>query len=356
MKRIHFIRGKMKAVVKTERRPGAELKEIDIPKPGPTDVLIKVEIAAICGSDVHRYEWTPSVAASKIRLPLVLGHEYSGRVVEIGNEVKALKPGDRVAGETHIPCGHCFLCQTGSQHICRNMGLVGTTVNGCFAEYVLIPGSAVRRVPPELSADLAALLEPLGVAVHAIQRAEVSGKAVAVLGCGPIGLFAVAAAKALGAVKVFATSRSKGKLELAEKMGADLAVDAARDDAVDQIVNCIDEEIGGVDAVIELSGSGDALMQGFEMLRKGGRIILVGQPPEPVEIELTQNIITKEAEVIGIHGRRMWSTWLIAENLLTSKKIDILPVLSAKFPLEEFEKAFEANAELPGKVALLPGE
>jgi len=344
----------MKAVVKTKREPGAELQQVEIPRPGPTDALVKVEVAAICGSDAHRYHWTPAVAASNLKLPLILGHEYSGKVVELGPQVRSLKIGDRVAGETHIPCQRCWLCKTGKEHICKDMKCVGTHVHGCFADYVVIPESALRRVPDGLSAEQAAMLEPLGVAVHAVTRAEVSGKNVAVLGCGPIGLFAVAVAKALGALKVLATSRSESKRALALKMGADAALDAEAADLVAQVLAQTPHDVGGVDAIIELSGSPIALKQAFRMLRNGGRIICVGHPQSPVTLELSNDIIYREAELIGIFGREMWQTWHIAESLLLSNQVDITPVLSARYPLAQFPAAFAAQAKLPGKVLLIP--
>lgn len=343
-----------KALRKMKPQAGAELVELELPAElGPKEVLIEIEVAAICASDVHVYAWRPEVAALKIPLPFTMGHEFCGKVVQVGPQVETLVPGDRVSGETHWACGHCYYCQTGDLHICANMRLVGRTLDGCFGEYATLPEINARKIPATIPPEKAALLEPLGVAVHALEAAEVSGKNVAILGCGAIGLLAIGAAKALGALSVFATSRSAGKLERAREMGADLVLNAAEDDVVGEMLKATGGL--GVDAVIELSGSEEALHQGFQVLRKGGVIVLVGLPPEPVKLDIPGEMIRKEARLVGSFGRRMWQTWMTTERLLERGLVDVALATGRSFPLAQYQEAFrEAASPAPGRVLLMP--
>lgn len=343
-----------KALRKVRPEPGAELVEIELPAElGSKEVLIEVEVAAICASDVHVYAWRPEVAALNLPVPFTMGHEFSGKVTRIGSQVTSLEPGNQVSGETHWACGHCYYCQTGDLHICANMRLVGRTLDGCFGEYVVLPEINARKIPASISPEKAALMEPLGVAVHALEVAEVSGKSVAILGCGAIGLLAIGAAKALGALSVFATSRSPGKLERARQMGADLVLRAVRDDVVSEMLEATDGL--GVGAVIELSGSEEALHQGFAVLQKRGNLVLVGLPPEPVSLDLSGEMIRKETRLIGSFGRRMWQTWITAERLLERGMVDVTLATGKSFPLAEHRSAFEeAASPAPGRVLLIP--
>lgn len=342
------------AVRKTEPKPGAELVEMALPESlGPEEVLIKVDLAAICASDVHVYDWAPNIAASRLPLPVTMGHEFTGTVLRTGERVKTLVEGDRVSGETHLPCGECYQCQTGEQHRCQNLRLLGRHINGCMAGYAILPEICARRIPSDIPIEQAALMEPLGVAVHAVDKAGVSGETVAILGCGAIGLMAIGVAKALGALRIYATSHSPAKLERALQMGAYRALKVDRDDVVREILAETDQE--GLGVVIEMSGSPEAIAQGFQILRKGGTYIGVGIPTRPVELELVSSVIYREAIYTGIHGRRMWDTWIKAERLLSWGLIDLSPVMGNRFPLEESEAAFaEAKSPTPGRVLLEP--
>lgn len=347
------MKGTFKAVRKVKPAVGADLVEMALPESlGPEEVLIRVDLAAICASDVHVYDWVPRVASSGLNLPITMGHEFTGMVLETGERVKTLIEGDRVSGETHFPCGKCYQCQTGEQHRCQNLKLLGRHINGSMAGYAILPEICARRVPQELSLEEAALMEPLGVAVHAVTKARVSGDTVAVLGCGAIGLMAIAAAKALGALRIYATSHSPAKLERAIQMGAYRALKVDQEDVVAEILAETNGE--GVGAVLEMSGSAEAVLQGFRILRKGGTYIGVGLPNRPVELELGR-IIHSEVLYTGIHGRRMWDTWIVAERLLTWGLIDLSPAMGKHFPLEDYQAAFaEAQSASPGRVFLKP--
>jgi len=342
------------AIRKTQPAPGAELVEMPLPEDlGSEEVLIKVDLAAICASDMHVYDWAPNIAASPFPLPVTMGHEFTGTVLRTGEGVKALVEGDRVSGETHLPCGKCYQCQTGEQHRCRNLRLLGRHINGCMADYAILPEICARRIPPDIPLEQAALMEPLGVAVHAVDKAGVSGETVAILGCGAIGLMAIGVARALGALRIYATSHSPAKLECALQMGAYRALKVGRDDVVGEILAETCQE--GVGAVVELSGSPEAIAQGFQILRKGGTYVGVGIPTRRLDLDLVNSMLYREATYTHIHGRRMWDTWIKTERLLSWRLIDLSPVIGQRFPLQEFEAAFEeARSPTPGRVLLEP--
>jgi threonine 3-dehydrogenase len=342
------------AVRKASPQPGATLMKMPLPESiRPQEVLIKVDLAAICASDVHVYDWTPNVAASNLPLPVTMGHEFTGTVLQTGEGVQTLAAGDRISGETHYPCGECHQCQTGAQHRCRNLRSLGRHINGCMAGYAILPEICARRIPQHIPLEQAALMEPLGVAVHAVDKAGVSGETVAILGCGAIGSMAIGVAKAFGALRIYATSHSPAKLERALQMGAYRALRVDSDDVMGEILADTNQE--GVGAVIEMSGSPEAIVQGFQILRKGGTYVAVGIPTRAVELELVNSLIHREALYTGIHGRKMWDTWIKSERLLSSGRIDLSPVFGRRFPLEEFEAAFaEAKSPTPGRVLLGP--
>lgn len=343
----------MKAIAKTRPEPGADLVHLPDRQPGPGEVRVRIELAAICGSDLHTYNWVPRVAKSGMQLPIVMGHEYSGRVIAVGQGVTTLKEGDRVAGETHLPCGDCYLCRIGKQHICQNLKIVGRHFDGCFADEMVVPAICAYKVPDDLSAEATAVLEPLGCGVRPLLDAEVAGATVLILGAGPIGLFAVAGARALGAVEVFATNRSQFRLDLAMTMGATVGINPEQED----VVAAVRGRTGslGADVVLESSGSPDALRQGLKALRKGGTMLLIGLPSTPVELEVTSDLILKEAVVRGFHGREMFRTWEKVVPLVRSGAIPIEPIITHRMPMTEFAAGFAAAAERrAGKVLLEP--
>jgi len=343
----------MRAVVKESETSAMRLAEVPRPEPQPGEVLVKVRAAAVCGTDLHIAQWTPWAQRAGIRLPLIMGHEFSGDVVALGPDAAGVRPGDYVAGETHVPCGQCYQCRNGLQHICGNLKLFGIHRDGCFAEYATIPAICAHRIPTTIPPNVAAMLEPLGTSVRAALEVHPAGETVAVLGCGPIGLFAVAAAKAVGAARVIATDVREERLKLAQAVGADLALDARRVNVAESIL----QETGGVgvDAIIEASGSVPAIESAWKYLRKGGKVALIGLPSDPVRVNLGPDVIFKEARIIGIHGREMFATWTKMEHMLERGLLRVDPVITHEMPLERFAESFELlEAGNGGKVILTP--
>ena len=340
--------------MKTKAERGAAYTSFELPEMEPSDVLVKVKACAICGTDVHVYDWNEWAAQNFVRayggFPRVLGHEFSGEVVEIGRDVTKVKIGDRIAAETHIPCGQCFLCRTGKQYNCQNIRRFKT---GVFAEYAVIPEFSAEKIPAGIPDHVAALFEPFGVSVHAASYVRLVGDSVAVVGSGPIGLFCIVVAKAMGATTVFATDVSDYRLSLAETAGADFLLNPNRVDAVSEVRDRTDGLGAGV--VFETSGNVKAMKQGFEMLRKCGAYVMVGLPSEPLVLDAGADIAWKGAAVYGIHGRDTFTTWEIAKNLLSTKTVDLEPFITHQMPFSEFEEAFErCNLQQTGKVILYP--
>lgn len=328
----------MQALIKTAPDK-TELKTVPRPVPGPHDVLVRVQAAALCGTDLHIYDWNPWAQGAGIGLPLVMGHECCGDVAAVGSEVHGIAVGDKVVGETHVPCGNCFQCLNGEQHICNNLKLFGIHMNGCFAEYAVIPAICARKIPREIPYEVGAVMEPLGTAFRAAFETRVGGSNVVVIGCGPIGLFAVAAASMLGAAKIIATDISPSRLATAKKMGADTVLDA-RDAGITKTI--LDATGGyGVDVIIDASGSVEALKQSFQYLRKGGQMALIGLPGKPIELELGKDVVFKEAKIIGIHGRKMFETWTQMENALASGKLVVDPAITHVLPLASWQEGID---------------
>ena len=339
---------KMKALIKESPQKGAVLRDVEVPAIRDNEVLVKVKKAAICGTDIHIYFWT-AYAQQRLKLPMIFGHEFCGEVVEVGKNTKRLKKGDLVAVETHIPCEVCFQCNTGLMHVCRDMKIIGVHTTGTFSEYAAIPEICAWKLSPTTSPDIGAVYEPFGIGVHALARHKVAGKRVLITGAGPIGLFALAVARMSGAMKIFSSDISDDRLKLASRMGADVVLNPQKVDVVKEIM----KETGdfGVDIFVELSGNGEACRTGLKALRRGGAVSLVGLFNNTVELDLVSDVIYKEATVYGITGRTMFSTWTEAADILDSGNIDISPVITHHFSLEEFEKAFEtAHSGKCGKI------
>lgn len=343
----------MRAVVMEDANIGAVLKNIELPKPKEDEVLIKVKAAAICGTDIHVYNWNNWAQNNNINLPLILGHECSAEVVEVGTGVKTLKIGDYVACETHIPCGTCYQCRNGEQHICGNLKMFSIHTNGCFAEYATIPAICAVKIPETIHPNVGAVLEPLGTSIRANVEIQSSGKNIAVIGCGPIGLMAVNAAKAFGAANIYAADINDSRLEIAKELGATATINSSKDNLADKLMELTQGV--GVDAFIDASGNTAAILEGFKGLRKGGKVALIGLPSKPLEIDLGSQVVFKEATIVGIHGRRMFETWTLMSNLLDKGLLNIEPVISHVLPLEEFEKGFDLSVKgIGGKVILVP--
>lgn len=329
--------GTMHALVKHHAGEGAVLKEVPIPTIGPDEVLVQVKATSVCGTDVHIYTWD-EWAQSRVNPPYVFGHEFSGVVVEVGENVQSVKVGDHVSAETHIVCGHCHACRRGDYHICINTQIIGVDRDGCFAEYVAMPASNLWVNHKDLPFENASIMEPFGNAVHTTLSGPVVGKSVAVIGCGPIGLMAIAVAKASGARKVFALDINEYRLNLAEEMGASHLIRSNQEDPVKAVKALTSGE--GVDVVLEMSGHPVAIKQGFEMLAHGGRISMLGLPTRSVELDVTNDIVFKGITIHGITGRRMYETWEQAAGLLESGLVDLNPLITHILPLEEFEEGF----------------
>jgi threonine 3-dehydrogenase len=341
----------MRALAKTRPEPGAELIRRPIPTPGPGEVLLHMEAASICGTDIHLVKWDPW-AADILKPPTILGHELGGRVVATGAGVTRVREGDLVGVESHIVCWECRQCRAGEMHLCHDLKVIGAHVDGGFAEYVVIPeANAIES--NGMDPAVAALQEPMGNAVHAAFVEPIEGRSVAVTGCGPIGLLSVAIAKASGATWVVATDVEEYRLEIARSMGADLALDARQPDTPQRIVDATGGD--GVDVVLEMSGSQPALEQALEFVTRGGRISLLGIFASPVEVHLSDLVIQKGLRLYGVYGRRIYETWERTQALLRSGAVDPTPLITHRFDLADWEEAFDLVASRhAGKVVLLP--
>lgn len=343
----------MKALRKTRPEKGAELVDIPVPSIGPDDVLVKVKAAAICGTDIHIYDWN-DYAQQRIKPPMTFGHEICGQVVQVGERVAHVKPGDQIAAETHIPCGHCYQCDTGNQHACEDMKILGVHVEGCFSEYAAIPGVCVWKIPSDMDPELGALLEPMGVGVHGLLVDPLEVGSVAIIGCGPIGIMTAQVAATLGASPLFVLDVNAQRLAMAEEIvpGA-IGVNPAKVDAVATLKQLNGGR--GIDLAVELSGSTPGVRLAFDMIRMGGQIRLVGLNGSPVQINVVSDIVYKEATIKGTTGRIMWKTWHQMNRLLATKKFDPRKVVTHRFKLEEYETAFElALSGKAGKILLFP--
>jgi len=342
----------MKALRKMQAAKGLQMDTVAVPATGPTDVLVRVKTASICGTDLHIYGWD-RWSQGRIKPPLTLGHEFCGVVERVGDEVRAIKPGDFVSAEMHVNCGHCHQCRLGQAHICKNLRIIGIDQDGAFAEFVKIPASNIWKLDPAIPEHYGAILDPLGNAVHTVLAGPIAGQMVLVTGCGPIGLMSIAVAKACGSSTVFATETNEQRRAMAKKMGADMVLNPAKEDAVGKILA---ETSGtGVDALLEMSGNPTAIQQGFKALRAGGRASLLGIPTETVPLDLVNDVIFKGATVQGIYGRRMYETWVQMTSLLKAGRLNLEPLFGERTSLDKFENAFSLlQGGLAGKILMYP--
>ena len=328
----------MKAIMKTKPGPGLELREVEVPQIKDDEVLIRVKKRAICGTDLHIYHWD-RWSSQRIKPPVIIGHEFYGEIAEVGRNVKDFKEGDLVTAEMHVVCGKCEMCRTGKAHLCENVIILGVDGNGAFADYVAVPASNLWKIHPEINEEFYAIYDPYGNAVHTVFSGEVAAKTVMILGCGPIGIAAVAIAKAAGASAVYASEVNEYRAELARKMGADLVINPKKENLIEIIMDLTHGE--GVDVVLEMSGHPEAIRQGFKIIKKAGRMSLLGIPSEPVTIDLSEDVIFKGIEIQGINGRKMFETWYQMDALLLSGKVDLSPLITHRFPMEKFEEAMK---------------
>jgi len=342
----------MKALRKMDAAKGLRIESVPVPEVGHGDVLVRVKAASICGTDLHIYGWD-RWSQGRIKPPVTLGHEFCGVVERVGADVTAVQPGDFVSAEMHVNCGHCHQCRLGEAHICPNVRVIGIDQDGAFAEFVKIPATNIWKLDAAIPERYGAILDPLGNAVHTVLAGAIAGQTALVTGCGPIGLMAIAVAKACGSSTVFATETNAHRREMAKQMGADVVINPAAEDAVKKIL----AETGGtgVDVLLEMSGVPSAIQQGFKALRAGGRASLLGIPTENVPLDLVNDVIFKGATVQGIYGRRMYQTWVQMTALLKAGRLNLEPLFGEKIALEKFEDAFSRLQNgLAGKILIYP--
>lgn len=327
----------MKALVKSKREPGLWLEDIEAPKPGMNDVLIRVRRAGICGTDVHIYKWD-DWAQRTIPVPMAIGHEFVGEVVEAGSNVADFHAGDIVSGEGHVVCGRCRNCLAGRRHLCAHSMGVGVNRPGAFAEYIVLPMTNIWRHAPSVDLDIAAIFDPFGNAVHTALSFPVLGEDVLVTGCGPIGLMAVAVAKHAGARFVVATDMNPFRLALAKKLGASVALDVSKGTLRD-----VPEELGmkeGFDVGLEMSGNGQAFRDMLANMSHGAKIAMLGIPDKDMSIDW-RTVVFNMLTIKGIYGREMYETWYKMTVMLESG-LNIAPVITHRFHYTEFEQGFQA--------------
>lgn len=344
----------MKALQKQKPMPGADLVDIQIPEPGEHELLVKVKATAICKSDVEVIEWTPLVASANYNLPFTMGHEFSGEVEAVGRFVKNFKKGDSVAGETHIPCGYCRECRTDNQHICSNhMGVLGRTVDGSFAEYIKLPEISAIKLADDANLVHMSLLEPMGTALHALQKAEPSGKIVAVLGVGTIGLMACELAKLLGAFKVISMDVNEKRLAYSLSLGADIAINGANSDFVKIVMNETNGQ--GADCVLDFTGNIKVINQAIDILAPTGTLVHIGMVPENLIIsDYMYRVVYRELKITGLYGRHMFKTWETLMRLVNSGKTNMDAYVGMVLPMDEYEKALEQFDAINGRAILIP--
>jgi threonine 3-dehydrogenase len=338
----------MKALVKQQAAPGIWLEDIPEPKVGHNDVLIEIAKTAICGTDMHIYNWD-AWAQKTIPVPMAVGHEYCGRIVEVGSEVKGLKPGDRVSGEGHITCGYCRNCRAGRRHLCKNTVGVGVNRPGAFAEYLAIPAFNAFKLPDSIPDDIASILDPFGNATHTALTFNMVGEDVLITGAGPIGIMATAIARFTGARYIVVTDVNDYRLELARRMGATRAINVARE-SLDQTMKELGI-LGGWDVGLEMSGNVAAFRDMLRTMFHGGSVAILGIPPGDMAIDWNQ-VIFKGLTLKGIYGREMFETWYkMASMLQSGLKLD--PIITHHFPIQEFQQGFETmGSGKSGKVIL----
>lgn len=326
----------MKALAKLKAEVGVWMTEVEKPEPGHNDLLIKIHKTAICGTDIHIYNWD-EWSQKTIPVPMVIGHEYVGEVVGMGQEVRGFKIGDRVSGEGHITCGHCRNCRAGRTHLCRNTVGVGVNRDGAFAEYLVIPAFNAFKIAAGISDNLASIFDPFGNAVHTALSFDVVGEDVLITGAGPIGIMAAAVVKHAGARYVVITDVNEYRLDLARKMGVTRAVNVAQEKLEDVMSQLGMTE--GFDVGLEMSGAPLAFNSMLKNLTHGGKIALLGIPPSDMNIDWNM-VIFKGLIIKGIYGREMFETWYKMASLLQSG-LDLNPIITHTFPVDKFQEGFD---------------
>jgi threonine 3-dehydrogenase len=342
----------MRALVKESAGPGIVLREVPVPVCGPSEALIRVHHAGVCGTDLHIWEWD-AWASSRLKPPVTVGHEFAGEITQLGREAATaglLAVGDLVTAEGHVVCGHCLQCRLGAAHLCRRTQIIGVDRNGAFADYIVMPVSNLMKLDG-ISTEIGAIMDPMGNAVHTVLEAEVPGSTVLVLGCGPIGCFAVGVARAAGASLVIASDFNAKRLDLARAMGAQVTLNPGSDDVVTRVRELTAGD--GVDLVCEMSGHPSGHAQAFAAARMGGRINLLGTPNRTTEVDFARDVIFKGLTIYGVTGRKMYQTWHQMQRFLRAGQLDPRPVITHRFPLERIAEAIQVIKDgQAGKVIL----
>ncbi len=339
----------MKALVKAKSEKGIWM-EHDIPMPeiGPNDVLIKIKKTAICGTDMHIYNWD-EWAEKTIPVPMVVGHEYVGVIADIGSHVKGFEIGERVSGEGHLTCGNCRNCRAGTQHLCRNTQGIGVNVQGSFAEYLSLPSQNVFKIPDDISDDLAAIFDPFGNATHTALSFNMVGEDVLITGAGPIGIMAASIAKHVGARNIVLTDVNDFRLDLANKLGACRTVNVLKEDLKDVMQELNMRE--GFDIGLEMSGNNTAFKDLIKSMNHGGKVAILGIPPNDTAIDWN-DVIFKGLTLKGIYGREMFETWYKMSSMLQSG-LDISKIITHQFNIDDFQQGFDImGSGKSGKVIL----
>ncbi len=338
----------MKALLKSKTEPGLWMCDVTPPVCGHNDIIVKIQKTAICGTDLHIYNWD-NWSQKTIPVPMVVGHEFYGLVEEVGTDVSGIKPGDRVSGEGHITCGHCRNCRAGKRHLCRNTMGVGVNRPGCFAEYLSIPAVNAFKVPDEIPDEIASILDPFGNAAHTALSFDLVGEDVLITGAGPIGILAAALCRHVGARHIVVTDINSYRLDLAARLGATRTVNVSKENLVDVQAEISMRE--GFDVGLEMSGAPVALNQMLANMNHGGKIAILGIPPEDVTINW-HDVIFKGLILKGIYGREMFETWYKMASVLQSG-LDITPIITHRYDIDDFEKGFAAmKSGDAGKVIL----
>ena len=345
----------MLAVRKTGKEKGLKVEDVPIPNINDNEVLIAVEAASICGTDLHIWDWD-EWSSERLNPPLTIGHEFAGTVVETGKSVTNVSIGDYVSAESHVTCGTCHQCRTNQAHLCPNTDVLGVDRDGAFADYISVPEKVIwQNDRTKLAPEIAALQEPFGNAVFATSEIDLTGKNILVLGCGPVGLFTIGITKASGAARILASDINQYRLTLAKEMGADNVFNP-KTNTMDttQWVSEMTDNLG-LDIVFEMTGAQNAVKTALGSAKNGGHVTLFGIPTSPIEIDISNDIIFKNLNIVGKYGRRIFETWYMTRNLLETGAVDLQPLISASMSLEQIEDAInmlkEGNA---AKILLRP--
>lgn len=343
----------MTAIIKATRAAGLKIVKKQVPDQlKPDEVLVKIIVTSICGTDVHIYKWD-QWSQGRIKPPLTTGHEFCGRVIKIGSEVTKVKIGDIVSAETHIVCHECEFCKRGEYHICKNTKIIGVDTDGCFAEYAKMPAYNLIVNNSGIDPKFLSIQEPLGNAVHTMLHFDIKDKTVAVVGCGPIGLMGVNIAKAVGAQKIIAIEVNDYRINLAKELGADVVINPLKEDVIQRVL----EETGGagVDVVTEFSGNKKAIEQAFKYVKPGGKMSMLGIVSSNIEIDLSNDVVFKGITIYGVVGRLLFKTWDQVTELVQSGKLNLDKIITHTFPLKDIEKGMDVMISgNSGKVVLIP--